>query len=227
MLGLNALIKSNDDKKTIMKMAPPPAIVTINTSGECYFFVPLRVILNSYIQDIYNAGVAATTAAILIAVASFTFFVAPMLPFTRNIAAKTQRLQGFVFVFTSIFLFSAMIPYMVFFANRSAGVSATIGGVPLPASIIKGVEAQTGVTSVYSKISYCESNTHLQSSALMLAILVKIFAVVPWFTFLFSVISAIVLLTAPSTSTSTRTTSHGSSSPVMKEKEQPSHREVV
>jgi len=48
MLGLNALIKSNDDKKTIMKMAPPPAIVTINTSGECQFFELLRVILNVY-----------------------------------------------------------------------------------------------------------------------------------------------------------------------------------
>ncbi|KAI8986864.1 hypothetical protein BD414DRAFT_487291 [Trametes punicea] len=51
-----------------------------------------------------------------------------------------------------------------FVANRQAKVSAFLGGVPLPDSIIQTVQAQLGVTSIYRKIGYCECCDVLCSS---------------------------------------------------------------
>lgn len=42
-------------------------------------------------------------------------------------------------------------------ARREAGISATIGGVQVPESIVKATEEGLGVTGVYRRIHYRES----------------------------------------------------------------------
>jgi hypothetical protein len=181
-LGLNALIKSNKDKARLKALAPSPTRVEIDTN------------------DIFVAGLVATIAATLIGVLTFLFITAAILPATRPLANRTVRLQAVTLLLSALFLFGAMIPYMVFFVNRSAGVKAFIGNNQLPDSIVKQVAAQAGQDGLYKHFHY-----------------LKLFAILPWFAILFTLIAAGVLFVTPATTTSP--SSHGSASPVMQEKE--------
>jgi len=188
-VGLNALIKSNSDKDKLKKLAPPGTVVNIDTN------------------DIFVAGTVGTVAALLIAILVFLFLAAMVLPFTKGISSRTLRLQAIILILASLFLFGSMIPYMVYFVNRSAVVEAFVNGVRLPDSIVKGVEAASGATRIYKDISY-----------------LKLFAILPWFALLFTLIAAVVLF---STRSGTSTTSNRSSSPDIREKEAPRHHETA
>lgn len=59
--------------------------------------------------------------------------------------------------FWSLWTFTAIIPFDVFFAKRSARITATLGGIAVPQSLIDALSAQLGVSPVYRKQGYCES----------------------------------------------------------------------
>jgi hypothetical protein len=190
-VGLNGLIKSNQEKTRLKKLGAP-AVVDIDTS------------------DIFNVGVVATTASLLIAILVSKFLVGMYIPATKALVARTLRLQAIILTLACLLLFGAMVPYMVFFVNRQASVKAFIGGVQLPDSIVQGVEATSGTTRVYKKIFY-----------------LKLVAILPWFSLLFSLVAAGTLFVASSRTESTRvpvqTTER--SSPLMTEKEDVLHHE--
>jgi len=110
--------------------------------------------LNFRFADIFGAGVAATTASLLIAILIFNYVAAMFLPFTRELSRKTLRLQSFVLLFACTFLLASMIPFMLFFVNRQADVKAFIGSVQLPDTAVKAVEKASGSTRIYKDISY-------------------------------------------------------------------------
>jgi len=187
-LGLNALIKSNQDKTRLKALAPPPVTrVDINTN------------------DIFVAGTVATTASLLLAILTFLFAAGVALKPTRALFNRTTRAQGGILVLACLFLFGSMIPYMVFYANRSAVVKAFIGSTQLPDSLVQQVAHSAGQDGVYKHISY-----------------LKLFAILPWIALFFSFVAAVVLLITPRTTAST-SSSHGSASPVMAEKETREH----
>ena len=101
---------------------------------------------------LHNSGYVLTVVCGLIAVASFLFllpvFVLPAL------VGRTLKIQGAVLAFLSVWCFACLVPLTDFFANHSAKVTAFIGSIQLPQSIIQGVEAQVGATPVYHKVSY-------------------------------------------------------------------------
>lgn len=77
-------------------------------------------------------------------------------------------------------------------------MSATLDGFPVSDSIIQGIEQVLGVTSVYRDIDYRELNCYLLVQAgLLLTIItrltVKLVAVLPWFSLIFSVIAGVIL----------------------------------
>jgi len=189
-VGLNALIKSNQEKTKLKKLGAP-AVVDIDTS------------------DIFNVGVVATSASLLISVLVGNFVGGMVIPATRALAARTLRLQAIILTLACVFLFGAMIPYMVFFVNRQASVKAFVNGVRLPDSIVKGVEASSGSTRVYKDIFY-----------------LKLVAILPWFSLFFSLIAAGTLFAASSRmSTPAPQVAEQTSSPSMTEKEDVSHHE--
>jgi len=189
-VGLNGLIKSNQEKTRLKKLGAP-AVVEIDTS------------------DIFNAGVVVTTASLLIAILVTNFFVGMYIPATKALMARTLRLQAIALTLACLLLFGAMIPYMDFFVNGQASVKAFIGNVQLPASIVQGVEATSGSTGVYKKISY-----------------LKLVAILPWFSLLFSLIAAGTLFVA-STETESPPAPIQTADPTrsMTEKEDVSHHE--
>ncbi|PPQ75170.1 hypothetical protein CVT26_008700 [Gymnopilus dilepis] len=195
-LGLNALIKSNQQKTQLKKLGAP-ATVDIDT------------------HDIFDSGVVATVASAVIAILVFLFLLGTYLPFTRSLTGRTLRLQAVSLSLAWLMLFGSMIAYMIFFVNRQAGVKAFIGNIQLPDSAVQAVEKMTGQTGVYRHIHYLE-----------------LFAILPWFCLLFTLIAIGTLFAAASRRTRTAaevpaspTTNRTSVGQSMTEKDNGSHHE--
>ncbi|KAI0795002.1 hypothetical protein C8Q75DRAFT_730833 [Abortiporus biennis] len=176
-VGINALVKSNNDKDLVRNNAPAGATVTINT------------------DDIFDSGAVMTVVCGLITLATLVFFPLVLISRSPKLSNFTLPLQTGIYSFLSIWLFATLIPVTDFFANRQATVTAFVGTIPLPASIVQAAEESLGVTPVYHKIDY-----------------LRLAAILPWFTLLFSTITSVVSFfawriskkTAASTSTAER-----------------------
>ncbi|KAG6864067.1 hypothetical protein C0991_000419 [Blastosporella zonata] len=160
-VGLNALIKSNQEKSRFKKLVPPPTKITINTN------------------DVFKSGVVLTTVGALIAVLCSIFLL--VLFVSPRLSVRSLRIQSLILAFCATWLFATQVPFTDFFANRSAQVSATIGGVKLPDSIVQTTAQALGSTSVYNEIGY-----------------LRLVAILPWITLLFTVIASAVLFVAGS-----------------------------
>jgi len=188
-VGLNALIRSNQDKSRLSKLAPPPSVVQINTS------------------DIFNVGVVASTASLVISILVFNFAIGMYLSSTKALVARTLRLQAIVLTLACLWLFASMIPYMVYYLHRGASVKAFINGVQLPDSVVKQVVAASGSPTNYKDISY-----------------LKLVAIFPWLS-LFSGLVAAGTLFVASSRTDKMTPPASPATRLMEEKEDVSHHE--
>ncbi|KAH8103358.1 hypothetical protein BXZ70DRAFT_858789, partial [Cristinia sonorae] len=160
-IGLNALIKSNNDKDRLRKSVPQGATVDINDN------------------DVYESGVVVTVMSGLIALVSFFAMPSAILSHPRLRSSTMLHAQSGFLGFFTIFLFAALIPFTTFVANRSAKVTAFLGGVKVPDAVVKGIEKQLGATSVYKDIHYLRNT-----------------AILPWFAFLFGLTSTILTFLA-------------------------------
>lgn len=169
-VGLNALIKSNQQKGRLVKLVPPPTVVMIN------------------VNDIFRTGVVQTTVSALIAVLSFLFFINVFLTTSASRVAQALRIQAVLLAFCGVWLFATLVPFTYYFATRSAQVTASVGGVQLSNTLVNQVERSLGQTSVYRKIGY-----------------LRLVAIIPWITDLFTAVAAVVLFMASSRATATTT----------------------
>ncbi|KAF9456221.1 hypothetical protein BDZ94DRAFT_1229946 [Collybia nuda] len=131
------------------------------------------------VSDVHVSGIVATTASVLIGVLTFNFVAMMFLPQTRALATRTLRLQAYALCFCCVWLFSCLVPFTLFFATRRADVRAHIGPLELPQSLIHSMEEKSGSTSVYKELSY-----------------LRLVAILPWFTLLFTSLAAFVLFKA-------------------------------
>ncbi|KAH9896779.1 hypothetical protein C8Q73DRAFT_687002 [Cubamyces lactineus] len=157
-LGINALVKSNNQKDLVKQQAAPlGATVSIDT------------------DDVFDVGCVVTAVCAALAVVSLASLA--FLLFTRS--TRTLTLQGLLLSFLTIWLFASLIPMTDFVANRQAKVTAFIGAVPVPDSLIQTVQQELGVSSVYNQIGYLKNAV-----------------ILPWFAFLFGAISSVLSLAA-------------------------------
>ena len=186
-LGLNALIRSNQLKSSFKSKAPPGIRVEIDTSA------------------ITNAGIVATVGCILLAGFCFIFANMTLLPGLRRIANKTLKAQSGLIAFSAIWIFACMVPFMKFFMNDHAGVSAFVGSTRLADSLIKAMEEKSGSSSVYRGMWF-----------------LRLFAIFPWLAIASGLVTVPVLLKAAkavhSTPVSERRGSDATSDKVMVEK---------
>lgn len=163
-VGLNALIKSNQ-QTTKLKKSVGPIQLDINT------------------KDVFNSGAVLTTVSALIAVVSLLFL---LLSFISTKRRTSNHIQGGILAFLATWLLATLIPFTLFFATRAAKVTARLGGITLPQQAIEQAEKSLGVTGVYKEIGY-----------------LRLVAILPWFTMLFTFIAAGVLFAAGSRTSST------------------------
>ncbi|KIJ16173.1 hypothetical protein PAXINDRAFT_11215 [Paxillus involutus ATCC 200175] len=126
------------------------------------------------VTDVFSTGAVITTVCALLSLLSAAAFAFTWCPIQNK--RFWFRSQSCALLFCSIWLFVTLIPFDYFFTNREAQVSATLDGFPVSDSIIQGIEQVLGVTSVYRDIDY-----------------LKLVAVLPWFSLIFSVIAGVIL----------------------------------
>ncbi|TCD68134.1 hypothetical protein EIP91_011499 [Steccherinum ochraceum] len=172
-VGVNALVKSNTAKDQLRQNANG-ATVNIDTA------------------DVFKSGVVVTVASGLLALASLFALPSALLSSGRGRYSSSRLLtvQSALLGFLTVFLFAALTPFTDFVANRQAKISAFLGAVPVPDSIIQQVEAGLGATPVYKNIDYLKNT-----------------AILPWFAFLFGLTSTILTFVAARRTAAAATTS--------------------
>lgn len=150
-LGVRALVKSMDDKDDLRARAPRGTTVNINTNGT-----PLYVYLFSQPPDIYlmvvdvlDAGYVLTAGCGLLSVLSLAFLALP-----ARLAIRTLPIQTALLAFTTIWILATAIPVTLFTANRSAKVTAFLGGTQLPDSVVQATMKALGVSGKYKDLEY-------------------------------------------------------------------------
>jgi len=134
--------------------------------------------------DVYHSGIVLTTVCALIALLSLIYLALTLCSGSRPtgrapLATRTLPLQSATLAFCSLWLFATVIPFTDFFANNEAKVTAFAGSMQIPSVTIQGAEAALGATTVYRHIDY-----------------LRLVAILPWFTVLFSSIASVVLFLA-------------------------------
>jgi hypothetical protein len=136
-VGLNALIKGNQEQTRLKRHVPPPTILTID------------------IHDVFNTGVVVTTVSALVGVICSTAILLLFTPFLRVPSySGTIRTVAYTLTFCAAWLLAALIPYTFYFATRSAVVTATVNGIKLPDGLVEKAQASLGATSIYHKMYF-------------------------------------------------------------------------
>ena len=74
-------------------------------------------------------------------------------------STSRQLVTGLVAIwlaFLSVWLFATIIPFDVFFAHDSVGISATLFGLPIPQNVIDQVSLALDIPTQYRDFSFCE-----------------------------------------------------------------------
>jgi len=155
-LLIRAFVASNDQVKHLRAAVPRGTVLNINR------------------DDITMAGqVSAAVQALIIA---FLTVSALAVFYRSKTRPKFFIVLGSLLAFASLWLLSVTIAFTVIFATKSARVSASIGGVQLPQSIINAQARALGVSPVYKDQPY-----------LLHA------AILPWFAWLFTTLAAVAM----------------------------------
>ncbi|KIK63336.1 hypothetical protein GYMLUDRAFT_241834 [Collybiopsis luxurians FD-317 M1] len=172
--GLNALVKSNQQQSSVRKILPPGTTLDVEDN------------------DVFHTGVVITTVSALIALLTFIYMVILLsaMSSTRKTSptslTRSARLSNRILPFESIslafcaiWLFATQIPFTHFFATRSAGVRAFSGGVEINPALVQIIQNELGFETTYRKIGY-----------------LRLVAILPWFTILFTAIASAVSFAA-------------------------------
>lgn len=136
--GINALAKSNDQKRTLKHDVPAAVSVRIDT------------------DDVIRSGIVLTVVCGLIALVSFLALLHALISHPKHDrrAVHPPRAGAFALAFLSVWLFATLVPFTDFVATRAAKVTASLGDTPLSPAEIQAYQNALGLTSVYHKLSY-------------------------------------------------------------------------
>lgn len=133
--SINAFVKSNAQKHTLLREVPSFVSVHIDTN------------------DVNDSGTVVALVCGLIAVVSFFSLLHALILGSRVAKrAVAPRVGAFALAFLSVWLFATLVPFTDFVANRSAKVTASLGGTPLSPQEIQMYQDALGLTSVYHKL---------------------------------------------------------------------------
>ncbi|EPT02505.1 hypothetical protein FOMPIDRAFT_12284, partial [Fomitopsis schrenkii] len=160
--GINALAKSNAQKRTLKHEVPAAVSVRIDT------------------DDVLHSGIVLTVVCGLIALVSFLALLHALLARARPASWQkhAHRAGALALAFLSVWLFATLVPFTDFVANRAAKVSATLGGAPLSPAEIQAYQDALGLTTVYHKLGYLVTGTVLPWITLLFASLASLLSFV-------------------------------------------------
>ncbi|KAJ7581829.1 hypothetical protein C8J56DRAFT_793302 [Mycena floridula] len=126
-------------------------------------------------DDVTQTGIVIATASGIIALLSFIYLIIPKFGSRRSLLLfQTATLS-----FCAMWLLGTQIAFTLFYSTRGAKVQGFLGGVALPDQVVQGIQAKIGADPMYKHKHYLE-----------------LLAILPWFTFAFTLIAAIVTFIA-------------------------------
>lgn len=152
--------------------------------------------------DVFKAGAVILAVCLVIFVITSLYLAMLLIrPASLN-HSRFIAIQAGTLAFFATWLFAVLVPYTHFVRTRSAIITASIGGQPLPQSIInslvQSVGRQSGLTPRYRDHGYCKSICYFLVYLLIRWYLVRLVAILPWFTLLFTIIASTLLYVAAS-----------------------------
>ncbi|ESK93370.1 hypothetical protein Moror_1781 [Moniliophthora roreri MCA 2997] len=137
--------------------------------------LPSNATINIDSDDILHAGIVSTVVSLLIAVLCTIYLGLLLVKQLNRLFNASLPFQSISLAFCAVWLFAVQIPLTVFFANNEAKVTASFGPIPLTQEIIQSIARSLGVSPAYRDIDY-----------------LRLLAIFPWFTILFTSIFAVV-----------------------------------
>ncbi|KIL62825.1 hypothetical protein M378DRAFT_165288 [Amanita muscaria Koide BX008] len=171
-LGLNAAVKAKLANQMNNKMSP--FIASLVTFSEQDRKAPIMIDVNT--QDIAKARDTVTSVSAFIAVSCALMI---FLHLRGSLSPLTPRRQGAFLVFCGALLFAPLVSYTLVYQSRSANVAVSVFSLRVPENIVQIAQSGLGIQSKYNQIDF-----------------LRLMAILPWFTVLFSVITAGMLLVA-------------------------------
>jgi len=115
--------------------------------------------------------------------------------FRSRTRPKFFTILGSLLAFASVWLLAVTIAFTIIFATKSARVSASLGSLQLPQSVIDAQAKALGVSPIYKNQSYRElqSSPALQSPDTICSSVLHA-AILPWFAWLFTAVAAAAVL---------------------------------
>jgi len=137
-VGINALVKAQEELKRVTSNLPKGASVLIDT------------------KDVAVTGGIVCGFCGLIAINALLGILFIVIPACarKDLSSRTLLFQSTNFLVMGLGLFATLVPFTLFFATHEASVLAFIGPVEIPASLVKAIEEALGVTTVYRNIPY-------------------------------------------------------------------------
>ncbi|KAF7303861.1 hypothetical protein MIND_00616000 [Mycena indigotica] len=136
---------------------------------------PVKVHLNT--SDLFASGTVVTVVCGIIMVLCFVFTGVLLLDSNArsSIATRSLPIQFVSLGFLAVWLFASQIAVSNIIVMRSIKVSASIDGISVPDSVLKTVERALGAKTAYKGYDY-----------------LKLLAILPWFTVVFTLAAAVV-----------------------------------
>lgn len=191
-LLIHSFIASNDQVDNLRAVIPRGTVLDVNREGKVILDIS-HLRHSSLSPDIINTGrVSIAVQALIITLVTLS---ACAVLFRSKTRPKFFTILGSLLAFTSLWLLSVTIAFTVIFATKSARVSASLGGVQLPQSVIDAQARALGVSPVYKDQSYrkLQLRPMTQCAHATLPPLVLHAAILPWFTWLFTTIAAVAV----------------------------------
>ena len=157
---------------------------------------------NNNYTDVFKAGAVILAVCLVIFVITSLYLAMLLIHPASFNHSRFIAIQAGTLAFFATWLFAVLVPYTHFVRTRSAIITASIGGQPLPQSIInslvQSVGRQSGLTPRYRDHGYCKSICYFLVYLLIRWYLVRLVAILPWFTLLFTIIASTILYVAAS-----------------------------
>ncbi|KAH0833860.1 hypothetical protein J3R83DRAFT_11027 [Lanmaoa asiatica] len=149
-VGLNALVKANQERSYINQQVVPHGIIDIGT------------------HDVFAPGALITAICAILAILSGALCAFTWYPIKHKV--PSFRIQSWALFFCAAWLFAALVTYDYFFANRSAQITINLHGLIIPEPVIQRLADLLNFTYAYRDVYFLRLLAVLPWFAFMLAV---------------------------------------------------------
>lgn len=157
-LGAYAEARSNHEENRVTGFVPAGVMmINANVGGPFHIFtLAICYVSPCLYTDIRRPGYAVTIASFVVCIIALFCFIITLAMARVGPSSRNFLVQALCLLICTLWLLGSVIAYTVVFATRSADVTASLYGIPIPQSIINQFLQQHGINVQYRHIHYRE-----------------------------------------------------------------------